>query len=106
MLDGDAGYGNFSNAQPVHLQQVATNPDHPKISGLWTGLLKVSQQGQELLRNTLDTLLQSEKTRRQARMPELINGLIDHGARVQVLYIRGHWPDIDQIDDVVRAGSF
>ncbi|NEO44300.1 MAG: hypothetical protein F6K55_09260 [Moorea sp. SIO4A3] len=43
---------------------------------------------------------------RVSRMPTLINRLISHGHRVHVLYIKGHWLDIDQVEDLFKAGSF
>ncbi|NEQ63481.1 MAG: phosphoenolpyruvate mutase, partial [Moorea sp. SIO4A1] len=92
--------------QHVYLQQISDQLPEGEICGIWTGLLKVSQQGQQKLRDTLNTLLQSEQVRQQGRMPTLINRLISHGHRVHVLYIKGHWLDIDQVEDLFKAGSF
>ncbi|NEO68037.1 phosphoenolpyruvate mutase [Moorena sp. SIO3H5] len=92
--------------QHVDLQQISDQLPEGEICGRWTGLLKVSQQGQQKLQDTLNTLLQSEQMRQQGRMPTLINELISHGHRVHVLYIKGHWLDIDQVEDLFKAGSF
>ncbi|NEP28877.1 MAG: NTP transferase domain-containing protein [Moorea sp. SIO3I6] len=92
--------------QHVDLQQISHELPEGEICGRWTGLLKVSQQEQQKLRDTLNTLLQSEQVRQQGRMPTLINELITDGYRVHVLYIKGHWLDVDQVEDLFKAGSF
>ena len=92
--------------QSVYLRQITDDGDHADIGGLWTGLLKVSPQGQPILRDTLDRLLQAEEARQQGRMPLLINALIAGGNPIYVVYVQGHWLDIDQIEDLVKAGSF
>ena len=37
---------------------------------------------------------------------DLLNALIARGERVQVVYIAGHWLDVDSLADVERAGGF
>lgn len=90
----------------VYLQQMENNLPEDCICGLWTGLLKVSGQGQQLLRSTLGTLLLQEEVRSHGRMPALINQLLAWGHAVEVIYITGHWLDVDEIEDMLEAGSF
>ena len=90
----------------VYLQQITHDLGEREICGIWTGLMKVSQQGQLGLRETLNTLLCSDKVQQQGRMPTLINELIARGYRVHVLYVKGHWLDIDQVEDLFKAESF
>ena len=39
-------------------------------------------------------------------VPELINRLVDNGHAPQVQYISGHWMDINNLEDLQRAGDF
>ena len=39
-------------------------------------------------------------------MPDLINRLVENGHSPQVQYISGHWMDINNLDDLQRAGDF
>ena len=39
-------------------------------------------------------------------VPDLINRLIENGHAPQVQYIAGHWMDINNLDDLQRAGDF
>ena len=38
--------------------------------------------------------------------PDLLNHLVSSGHKVRVLYIHGHWLDVNTLDDLDRAGSF
>jgi len=39
-------------------------------------------------------------------MPELCNYLVEQGKPIKVLYIHGHWLNVNSIDDIDRAGNF
>ena len=90
---------------PVHLERIEDRLPEERTHGEWMGFLKVSAGGLAVLRRTLDELLATE-TGRRAKMPVLINALIERGQRVRVVYTAGHWLDIDSVEDVVQAGAF
>jgi phosphoenolpyruvate phosphomutase len=39
-------------------------------------------------------------------VPELVNRLVANGHAPQVQYITGHWMDINNLEDLQRAGDF
>ena len=39
-------------------------------------------------------------------VPDLVNRLVENGHAPQVQYISGHWMDINNLDDLQRAGEF
>jgi phosphoenolpyruvate phosphomutase len=39
-------------------------------------------------------------------MPDLLNELIAAGRPVKVLYIHGHWLDVNKMEDLSRASDF
>ncbi|MBD2568158.1 phosphoenolpyruvate mutase [Anabaena lutea] len=90
----------------VYLQKIDNQLLLPQICGIWTGLLKVSSNLQDVFRHTLKGLLVEDDVQQQGRMPTLINELINLGYAVQVIYITGNWLDVDEIQDIIRAGGF
>jgi len=42
----------------------------------------------------------------EAMLSELLNALIERGERIGVVYVSGHWLDVDSLADIERAGSF
>lgn len=90
----------------VYLKQIDGNVLEEEMCGLWTGLLKVTSKVQKPLREILNNLIQQEEIQRSGRIPTLINELIARGLKIYVIYITGHWLDVDEIEDIVKAGSF
>ena len=43
---------------------------------------------------------------RTLRFDDLFKHLLEQQQRVQVLYITGHWLDVDDLDDLARAQAF
>ena len=43
---------------------------------------------------------------RAMRMADVFDLLIANGKAVEVVYIRGHWLDVDDMHDVVAASNF
>jgi phosphoenolpyruvate phosphomutase len=91
---------------PVELKQIGRDLPTEKICGMWTGLLKVSNQGKHTLWGILKTMLLDEEVRHGGRMPALLNELINQEYSVNVIYITGHWLNVDAIKDMIQAGSF
>jgi phosphoenolpyruvate phosphomutase len=73
--------------------------------GRWIGMMRVRGGGREQLLQALTQLRESDNFR-QLGMPDLINRLIENGNPPQVQYVSGHWMDINNLDDLQRAGDF
>lgn len=73
-------------------------------TGEWTGILRVSRRGAELLRECLDEMASHEGFRNLG-MPDLINHLATI-YRVRVIYTKGGWIDVDDAKDLEAAGGF
>jgi phosphoenolpyruvate phosphomutase len=112
---GGAGYVDYVNAtRPYSLRYdeedaflVAAGPNLPRedIDGEWIGLIKTTAHGSEVMNNAL-TELSARADFRTLRFDHLLNHLVAKGERVQVLYITGHWLDVDDLDDLARAQAF
>ena len=93
--------------QDIELTRVCAQmePDYGQPSGRWIGMLKVRNRGRQWLEEALATL-KKQPDFQQLTMPDLLNYLVDRGKKINVLYIHGHWLDINVLDDVGRASDF
>ena len=73
--------------------------------GEWIGLIKTTAAGSAAIKQALSELSQRADFRTR-RFDDLLNHLIATGERVQVLYITGHWLDVDDLEDLARAQAF
>ena len=89
----------------IHLKQLGRDVHRDKIHGVWMGFLKVSASGANHLQKLLPNLLAIPENRR-AGMATLFQELLKQHQPIRVLYTVGHWLDINNLDDVVQAGSF
>jgi phosphoenolpyruvate phosphomutase len=90
----------------VYLDQINNKLPQDEICGIWTGIFKVSGEYRNVVLETLKNLLLNEEVQKQGRMPTLINELINLGYKISVVYITGHWLDVDEIEDIIKAGDF
>lgn len=93
--------------QKVTLKRVTAEPESQgrQPDGRWIGMLRVAGKGGQQLRRALQTLQQREDFNTLG-VPDLLNQLVDDGHAPQVQYINGHWMDINNLDDLERAGAF
>jgi choline kinase len=103
----DAADDRAMYQQRVSLQHVSPGLDWngTKPSGRWIGVMRISGQGRQHVQSALRTL-RLEPGFSGMGLPELMNQLIAHGHAPQVQYISGHWMDINNLEDLQRAGEF
>lgn len=90
----------------VYLQEMADEFSADAIDGEWMGFLKIAEGLLDEVRHVLAELL-ADNRHQFAKMPVLINELVRRGYPIRVLYMNGHWLDVDSLDDVVAAaGAF
>jgi phosphoenolpyruvate phosphomutase len=89
----------------IHLKQLGTAIPSDRIHGVWMGFLKISPTGASQLQELLPKLLAVPENRK-AGMATLFQELVKQHQPIRVLYTVGHWLDINNLDDVVQAGSF
>jgi phosphoenolpyruvate phosphomutase len=93
--------------QRVSLERVSSdrNWGGRRPDGRWIGMLRASGEGRAHLLEALGQLSTEDEFAGMG-VPDLINRLVDSGHPPQVLYISGHWMDINNLDDLQRAGAF
>ena len=68
-------------------------------------MMRVTGAGVQQLRSAMETL-QGRSDFDRLGIPDLLNQLVADGHTPQVQYVNGHWMDINNLDDLERAGTF
>jgi phosphoenolpyruvate phosphomutase len=91
---------------PVLLERVTSAADPERAPhGRWIGLLNVSRAGLAELKAAMKAL-RGESQFDSLDMPALLNALIAGGAKIEVLYVHGHWRGVNDLDDLRHAVDF
>jgi phosphoenolpyruvate phosphomutase len=91
---------------PVLLERVTGAADAERVPhGRWIGLLNVSRAGLAKLKATMK-VLRGENRFEALDMPALLNALIAGGAKIEVIYVHGHWRGVNDLDDLHQAVDF
>ncbi len=90
--------------QDVNLLQICktTSNSEKKAHGRWIGMLRFRSQGRQWLEAALSEL-QTQNNFNTMSLTDLCNYLIKQGKPIKVLYIRGHWLDVNSLDDLDLA---
>ncbi|NIR29464.1 MAG: phosphoenolpyruvate mutase [Gammaproteobacteria bacterium] len=93
--------------QDVKLLRVTAhgNGEAAAPQGRWIGMLRARGAGCRWLREGLRELRQRPDFDALG-MPDLLNHLVDVGHSIKVLYIHGHWLDVNNVNDIERAANF
>ncbi len=78
-----------------------------EVHGEWIGVARLSAAGVAAARALMDDWRAVDRAGFDAaRMNDLFNRLTAAGHKIRVVYTTGNWLDIDDVDDLVLAGSF
>lgn len=91
--------------QRTRLAKMSTDLSTDEVHGEWIGLLKMTAGGVDQLRALGADVTDADRLR-SMRMADVFDLLIANGKQVEVVYIRGHWLDVDDMHDVVAASNF
>jgi len=97
--------GDYFDDEVAELTRLDTELDAESAHGEWIGLAKFSEKGSALLQAELERM-EADGSIGSASMIDLINRLIDNGAKPQVVYITGGWLDVNDAFDLARARNF
>ena len=93
--------------QAAWLEHVTKEPhwQGKGAAGCWVGLMRVVGKGRCHVLEALETL-RARPDFATLGMPHLLNALIAAEHPVRVMYIAGHWLDINNVVDLQRANEF
>ncbi len=92
----------FLDDADVELQPVEGPVEAVQAHGEWTGLARVTANGMAEVRREV-TAMAEDGSLPTADLPELFNRLARRGIRAQIVYITGHWLDVNDAFDLARA---
>lgn len=79
--------------------------DKKEAQGEWIGLIKSNKAGSAAIVKAL-TELSSKADFNKMKLPDLMNHLLTSNVKINVMYIDGHWMDIDTYADVSKGQKF
>ena len=79
--------------------------EHKEAQGEWIGLMKTNKHGSQVLSATLEELSKTSDFNK-LKLPDLMNKLLEKKVKINVMYIDGHWLDVDNYADVSRGQKF
>ncbi len=89
----------------VTLKAMSAGLPEERINGEWIGLVKCTPRGAKLVQESLGELAKDPGFD-SLRFPDLFRHLLDRGVEIRVLFITGHWLDVDNLDDLAQAQTF
>lgn len=97
----------FVDERAVELKKISFNNffEAKDAHGEWIGLVKANKIGCELIVKTLEEMSQQINFNKM-KMPDLFARLMEKKAKINVMYIDGHWLDIDTYADLTKGQLF
>jgi phosphoenolpyruvate phosphomutase len=89
----------------VHLKGMGRDIAADDVHGEWIGLAKLSARGSDLVKAEI-AAMRADGTLENADLNALFSRLIKSGADIRVLYVTGHWLDVDNAADLENAQKF
>lgn len=94
--------GDYLDDDPVILKRIGNELPPGEVDAEWVGLAKLSPAGADSVRTEL-AAMEADGSSKSASLLDLLSRLIDRGQEVRVVYITGHWFDIDDAFDLAKA---
>ena len=94
--------GRYLDDDAVHATAMGLAVAPASADGEWIGLVKLSDAGAKQVALEIKAM-DVDGTAQTAGLPELFGRLIERGVPVRVMYITGHWLDIDDLFDLASA---
>lgn len=93
--------------QDILLKRLRERPhiDNVSADGRWIGMLRSNARGRKWITDGLQHLA-TLKNFDQLTLGDLLNYVVEQGESVRVIYIHGHWIDVNSLADLERANAF
>ena len=92
----------FLDDTPIEVEAFEGLVARDLAQGEWIGLAKLSGKGLEALRGTVADL-RADGSFERAGLPDLFNRMIAKGMKPRVVYVTGHWLDVNDAFDLAWA---
>jgi phosphoenolpyruvate phosphomutase len=96
---------DFLDDAAITIKTMGSDIEEKDIDGEWIGLARFNEAGSDALRNLIDDM-RKEGSLNSANMIDLFRRLQQNGTTLNVVYITGHWLDVDNMSDLSEAETF
>ncbi len=97
-------YTNDFFTQNIYLEDIYVKTTTGKTHGEWTGLIAAGVEGARIIKMTIEQMATQDDFK-SLSLTDLLKALI-HKTKIQVVYTKGGWLDIDNLSDYRLAGGF
>jgi phosphoenolpyruvate phosphomutase len=95
----------FTDDELVGLTAIGNSLEADKVSGEWLGLAKFSPKGSDIIREKMAAMGKAGELQKSG-MSELFQALMADGHKISVMYVTGHWLDVNDENDLQKARDF
>lgn len=96
---------DYLEDQAIELEKISADLGADAADGVWIGLVKLNARGSAMMRDEIAEM-SKDGSHATASLPDVVNRLIAKGARPRVVYIAGHWLDVNDVVDLAKARDF
>ena len=94
--------GDFLDDDPVTLTRIGNELPPNEVDAEWIGLARLSAKGAERVGEELNAMA-ADGSDKSASLLDLFQRLLDSGETINIVYITGHWFDVDDAFDLAKA---
>lgn len=100
-------YSKEFSEEPVFLKSIKFTElaKTDQFDGEWIGLVKSNTAGSAIIKTELEVMSKQDNFEKM-KMPDLLSNLINKGIQIKVVYIDGHWLDVDNLKDLRNVAAF
>lgn len=96
---------DFVDEAAITVKTIGPGVEGKDIDGEWIGLARFNEAGSNALRSLIGDM-RKDGTLNSANMIDLFRRLQQNGTELNVVYITGHWLDVDNLADLGEAETF
>jgi phosphoenolpyruvate phosphomutase len=94
--------GDFFDDDPVYMDAIGNQLAPERVDAEWVGLAKLSARGADIVRAEI-VAMAADGTLDGASLLDLFSRLGAAGHAIRVVYVTGHWLDVDDAFDLAKA---
>jgi phosphoenolpyruvate phosphomutase len=95
----------FTDDELVELTAIGDSLEGDTVNGEWLGLAKFSSKGSDIVRDKMSAMGKAGELQKSG-MSDLFQALMADGHKISVLYVTGHWLDVNDEHDLQKARDF
>ena len=96
---------SYLDDEPAFLKRMSNDLPEQDVNGEWIGLAKLNAEGSDAVRAAIKAM-RGNGSLQKASLLDLFTRLAEEGHKIRVVYVTGHWLDVDDAADIAKARQF